>query len=281
MSAKPISLTRFLIEEQRAKAQINADLRLLIEVVARACKAHLHRGQQGRAGRRARRCRHRQRPGRGAEEARRAVQRHPARSQRVGRPPGRPGLRGNGPSAPDPARLPEGRLPAAVRSARRLAATSTSTSRSARSSRCCAARTASPSTERRGLPAAGHDAGRAGYTRLRPDHDAGADRRRRHACLHARPRARQLLHDRARTSAIPADTKEFAINMSNQRHWEAPVQALRRRDAGRQGRPARQGLQHALGRLDGGRRAPHPHPRRHLHVPARRARPGPRAASCA
>jgi len=36
---KPISLTRFLIEEQRAKSQINADLRLLIEVVARACKS--------------------------------------------------------------------------------------------------------------------------------------------------------------------------------------------------------------------------------------------------
>lgn len=36
---KPISLTRFLIEEQRGKSQINADLRLLIEVVARACKS--------------------------------------------------------------------------------------------------------------------------------------------------------------------------------------------------------------------------------------------------
>jgi fructose-1,6-bisphosphatase I len=35
----PISLTRFLIEEQRAKNQISADLRLLIEVVARACKS--------------------------------------------------------------------------------------------------------------------------------------------------------------------------------------------------------------------------------------------------
>jgi fructose-1,6-bisphosphatase I len=33
-----ISLTRFLIEEQRSQAQIGADLRLLIEVVARACK---------------------------------------------------------------------------------------------------------------------------------------------------------------------------------------------------------------------------------------------------
>jgi fructose-1,6-bisphosphatase I len=36
---KPISLTQFLIEEQRARQHLNADLRLLIEVVARACKS--------------------------------------------------------------------------------------------------------------------------------------------------------------------------------------------------------------------------------------------------
>jgi fructose-1,6-bisphosphatase I len=36
---KPISLTRFLIEEQREQHHIKPDLRLLIEVVARACKA--------------------------------------------------------------------------------------------------------------------------------------------------------------------------------------------------------------------------------------------------
>ena len=35
---KPISLTQFLIEQQRAKGQLKPDLRLLIEVVARACK---------------------------------------------------------------------------------------------------------------------------------------------------------------------------------------------------------------------------------------------------
>jgi fructose-1,6-bisphosphatase I len=35
---KPISLTRYLIEEQRHKGVIKPDLRLLIEVVARACK---------------------------------------------------------------------------------------------------------------------------------------------------------------------------------------------------------------------------------------------------
>jgi fructose-1,6-bisphosphatase I len=38
MSPAKISLTRYLIEEQRA-GRINADLRLLIEVVARACKS--------------------------------------------------------------------------------------------------------------------------------------------------------------------------------------------------------------------------------------------------
>src|SRR5690349_5686772 len=37
--AKPISLTQYLIEEQRDKHHITADLRLLIEVVARACKS--------------------------------------------------------------------------------------------------------------------------------------------------------------------------------------------------------------------------------------------------
>ena len=38
-TTKPISLTQFLIEEQRARQHLNADLRLLIEVVARACKS--------------------------------------------------------------------------------------------------------------------------------------------------------------------------------------------------------------------------------------------------
>lgn len=38
MSSSPVSLTQFLIEEQRAYGTLNADLRLLLEVVARACK---------------------------------------------------------------------------------------------------------------------------------------------------------------------------------------------------------------------------------------------------
>ena len=37
VSQPSVSLTRFLIEEQRA-GRVNAELRLLVEVVARACK---------------------------------------------------------------------------------------------------------------------------------------------------------------------------------------------------------------------------------------------------
>jgi fructose-1,6-bisphosphatase len=73
---------------------------------------------------------------------------------------------------------------------------------------------------------------------------------------------------------IPEDTKEFAINMSNQRHWHPPVQRyIDELLAG-------QGFQHALGRLDGGRRAPHPDARRRVHVPGRhpRSRPARQAA---
>ncbi|KFN50712.1 hypothetical protein P873_05995 [Arenimonas composti TR7-09 = DSM 18010] len=46
---KPISLTRYLIEEQHA-GRINADLRLLIEVVARACKTISHAVGKGALG---------------------------------------------------------------------------------------------------------------------------------------------------------------------------------------------------------------------------------------
>lgn len=38
MSPSPVSLTQFLIEEQRAHGTLNGELRLLLEVVARACK---------------------------------------------------------------------------------------------------------------------------------------------------------------------------------------------------------------------------------------------------
>jgi fructose-1,6-bisphosphatase I len=48
-TSKPIALTRFLIEAQR-EGHINADLRLLIEVVGRACKAISHAVNKGALG---------------------------------------------------------------------------------------------------------------------------------------------------------------------------------------------------------------------------------------
>ena len=53
-----------------------------------------------------------------------------------------------------------------------------------------------------------------------------------------------LTHDRI---AVPAETKEFAINASNQRHWHRAGAALHRRLSGGHDRAARQGFQHALG----------------------------------
>ncbi|MEO8546297.1 MAG: fructose-bisphosphatase class I, partial [Burkholderiaceae bacterium] len=49
MAAK-ISLTRYLVEHQRVNAVIPADLRLLLEVVARACKSISHAVNKGELG---------------------------------------------------------------------------------------------------------------------------------------------------------------------------------------------------------------------------------------
>src|SRR5690349_16201628 len=45
-----ISLTRYLVEQQRSHGHIPADLRLLIEVVARACKGISHAVEKGALG---------------------------------------------------------------------------------------------------------------------------------------------------------------------------------------------------------------------------------------
>jgi fructose-1,6-bisphosphatase I len=49
MSSK-ISLSRYLVEQQRSKGHIPADLRLLLEVVARACKSISHAVNKGELG---------------------------------------------------------------------------------------------------------------------------------------------------------------------------------------------------------------------------------------
>jgi fructose-1,6-bisphosphatase I len=140
MTRKPISLTRFLIQEQHA-GHINADLRLLIEVVARACKTIATAVGKGELGGVLGDAGTWQRAGRGAEETRRAVQRNPARGQRMGRPPRRPGVGGDGTCAPR-SRMRIRRATTCCCSTPSTAArTSTSTSPSAPSSRCCNART--------------------------------------------------------------------------------------------------------------------------------------------
>jgi fructose-1,6-bisphosphatase I len=45
-----ISLSRYLVEQQRSKDKIPAHLRLLIEVVARACKSISHAVNKGALG---------------------------------------------------------------------------------------------------------------------------------------------------------------------------------------------------------------------------------------
>ena len=45
-----ISLSRFLVEEQREKGHIPPELRLLLEVVARACKSISHAVNKGALG---------------------------------------------------------------------------------------------------------------------------------------------------------------------------------------------------------------------------------------
>ena len=183
-------------------------------------------------------------------------------------------------SQPIPDVVPARQLPAAVRSARRLARTSTSTSRSAPSSRCCAARTASPRPQDEHFLQPGTAQVAAGYCTYGPSTmlvlTVGNGT---HAFTLDREVGSFVLTTRG--MQIPEETKEFAVNMSNQRFWEAPMQRYVGELLGRQGRPARQGLQHALGRLDGRRRAPHPHPRRHLHLSARQQVRRARAASCA
>jgi len=49
MSSK-ISLSRYLVEQQRDKGHIPAELRLLLEVVARACKSISHAVNKGALG---------------------------------------------------------------------------------------------------------------------------------------------------------------------------------------------------------------------------------------
>jgi fructose-1,6-bisphosphatase I len=114
----------------------------------------------------------------------------------------------------------------------------------------------------------GSQAGRRRLCRVRPADHAGAHHRQWRQLLHAGPRDGFL-------GADPEATCRFRPRPRNSRSTcRTSATGIRRCSATSTkcwpaDRSARQGLQHALDRLDGGRRAPHPEPRRHLHVPGR------------
>ncbi|PRD38309.1 UNVERIFIED_CONTAM: hypothetical protein NCL1_03595 [Trichonephila clavipes] len=240
----------------------------------RCLPPHQRRHRPGRAGRRARRRRQRQRAGRGPEEAGRDLQRHPARRAQQRRPPRRHGLGGDGRPVPDPRRRAARPLPAAVRPARRLlehrhqrvGGHNLLGAGSAGRQRC---------RRSRPVPAAGHGPGRRRLCRLRPVDPAHPDPGPRRARLHPGPPRRRRSRDRGRVHPDPGRHDDPCRDPGVRHQHVQPAllgsagAALRRRAAGRQGRCARQGLQHALGRGHGRRRAPHPHPRRRVPVPAR------------
>ena len=189
LASQSISLTRYLIEEQHA-GHINADLRLLIEVVARACKTISIAVGKGALGGVLGDAGTGNSPGRGAEEARRAVQRDPARSQRMGRPPRRPGVGGDGHTRTRfPNVYPRGNYLLLFDPLDGSSNIDVNVSVGTIFSvlRCPDGVT---EPQRRALPAARHRAGLRRLHDLRPEHDAGADHRQRHPRLHARPRSR-------------------------------------------------------------------------------------------
>ncbi len=118
----------------------------------------------------------------------------------------------------------------------------------------------------------------AGY-HLRAQHPAGADRRPWHPRLHSGPRE----------GRVRADHREHADSghpgIRHQHVQPASLGSadagLRQRPAGGQGRRARQELQHALDRQHGGRRASHPDPRGASSSTRGTRRIRPRPASCA
>ena len=182
-----ITLSRYLIEEQREKGKINADLRLLIEVVARACKSiAVAIGKGGLGGV----------LGKPVATTSRAKHRRSSTSS-----PTRSSSKPTNGAATSPAWLPRKwscrtrsrtatrrAIPAALRSARRLVE-----HRHQRLGRYHLLGAALPEgadpTQAEAFMQPGTQQLAAGYAVLRSDHIAGADGRRRRRLLHPRPRA--------------------------------------------------------------------------------------------
>ena len=216
-----LSLTHYLIRCEREHG-LDPDLRLLLEIVARACKTISHAVGSGALGGVL--------GGAGTTNVQGEAQKKLdvlsneilVEANSWGGYLAAHGVRGNGQPARHPGRVSRGASTCccSIRSTAR--ATSTSMSRSARSSRSCARpkASASPMSRLSCSPASSQVC--AGYAVYGPqtllvlsvghgvqvftlDRDTGSF---------------LLTQENVR---IPAETKEFAINMSNVRHWEPPV----------------------------------------------------------
>ena len=216
-----VTLTQYLMDQQRRPGGISAELRLLIEVIARACKAISHAVGKGALadvlG------------GAGTDNVQGEAQKKLdvisnevlLEANEWGGSLRGDGLRGDGASVPDPERIPAGRIPAAVRSARRLVE-----HRRQRLDRHHLLGAALPegttelSDELFLQP--GSEQVAAGFAVYGPttmlvltvgDGTVGFTLDRELGSF--------VLTDPQ--IEVPADTEEFAINMSNMRNWDAPV----------------------------------------------------------
>jgi len=262
-----VSLTRYLIECERVHRRAVAVGAAPADRSRRTgLQTDRARSRQRRARRRARRGRHRQHPGRSAEETRRHRQRDPARSQRVGRTSRGDGIRRDGDGVSRSLRTTRKANTSccSIRSTARR--TSTSTFRSGRSSRCWAVPSARLPSESTFLQP-GNAQVAAGYAVYGPQ--------------------TQLVLTLGRgvvVFTLERETQSWFLTDENvedpgrhegirdQHEQSSPLGGagltLRRRTPRGQQRPSRQGLQHAVDRVDGRGRASHPVARWRLHVSA-------------
>ena len=278
------TLTQFLIEERRRHPGATGDLNALITDVSLACKAIARKVAFGalagalgneldKAG------------GinvQGEEQKALDVLSNddlPAR-QRMGRPPRRHGVGGDGRALRAAAAVRARQVPAAVRPARRLVEHRRQRGGGQHLLDPARADARARTRSREDFLQPGTEQVGAGYAIYGPSTMLVLTLGQRHACLHARPDARRM----GAQPPEPAHPRAHA-RVRDQR-VEQPLlgaggEALRRRMPGRPDRAARRRLQHALDRLAGGRDAPHPDARRRVPVPARHARTRRAPAACA
>ena len=267
------TLTRHTIEAEHRHPDSTGDFSGLLNAVSTAVKMIANQVNKGAlVGAPAAR----NEPGEVRKRLGRAQQRDPDRRDRMGRPPGRDGLGGDGRLLPGPGPVPARQVPARVRPAGRLRRHRRQHVAWAPSSPSCAARDPGAQPQAADFLQPGTEQVCAGFALYGPstmlvlttgdgvdgftlDRDIGAF---------------VLTHPQMR---IPAETSEFAINSSNERFWEPPVRRYVAECLAGRDRPARQGLHHAVDRLAGRRGVPHPQPRRRVPVPRRQQGPASRA----